>query len=399
MLHRPKITILEGAVRSGKTFLNNALFYIEVRKHTDAGNHYIITGHTIGSVKRNVLEPLSEQCGVDTKIGSDGSFEMYGNTVHCFGADKMDSYKTMTGMTSHGWYGNEITLQHENTITEAFNRCSGEGARIFWDTNPDYPEHPIKLDYINKSGERFANGQLWLKSWHFELTDNPFLPDEYVENLKKTTPQGMWYDRRIKGLWVAAEGLVYENWNPNVHIVEPFDIPHDWKRVRGIDWGYTNPFVCLWGAIDNDGRLYVYDEYYVSQVLIKYHAVRINQTEGKYSWTAADHDAQDNAELREYGIKTIPAKKDVLVGIQKVAERLVVQEDNRPRLYISRNCENTIREFGMYKWQEKKEGKPMKEEPEKLNDHCMDALRYMVMELDGHAYIRPSKISAGRLGL
>ena len=97
--------------------------------------------------------------------------------------------------------------------------------------------------------------------------------------------------------------------------------------------------------------------------------------------------------------KTIPAKKDVLVGIQKVAERLVVQEDNRPRLYISRNCENTIREFGMYKWQEKKEGKPMKEEPEKLNDHCMDALRYMVMELDGHAYIRPSKISAGRLGL
>ena len=113
LLNQPKISILEGAVRSGKTFLNNALFYSEVRKHTGAHYHYIITGHTVSSIKRNVLEPLSEQFGEDTKVGSDGSFSMYGNIIHCFGADKTDSYKTMTGMTAHGWYGNEVTLALE----------------------------------------------------------------------------------------------------------------------------------------------------------------------------------------------------------------------------------------------------------------------------------------------
>ncbi|OLS31890.1 MAG: hypothetical protein HeimAB125_14520, partial [Candidatus Heimdallarchaeota archaeon AB_125] len=184
-METPKITILEGAVRSGKTFLNNLLFYSEVRKHTGAGYHYIITGHTVSSIKRNVLEPLSEQFDKDTKISSDGSFTLSGNTVHCFGADKAHSYKTMTGMTAHGWYGNEVTLQHPNTITEAFNRCSGEDARIFWDTNPDYPEHPIKINYVDKSGELLSNEQLWIKSWHFELDDNPFLPAEYVENIKR----------------------------------------------------------------------------------------------------------------------------------------------------------------------------------------------------------------------
>jgi len=384
--HQPKITILEGAVRSGKTFLNNALFYSEVRKHTGANHHYIITGHTVSSIKRNVLEPLSEQFGVDTKMGSDGSFSMYGNIMHCFGADKADSYKAMTGMTAHGWYGNEVTLQHSNTIAEAFNRCSGEGARIFWDTNPDYPEHPIKIHYVDKSGELLSNGRPWIQSWHFELTDNPFLPAEYVENIKRTTPVGMWYDRRIKGFWVAAEGLVYEGWNPDVHVIEPFDIPEDWQRVRGIDWGFTNPFVCLWGAIDGDGRLYIYDEWYASKTLIKYHAREIQKRAGKFSWTVADHDAQDNAEIKQYGIYTKPAQKDVLIGIQKVAERMVVQADGKPRLMVFRTCKNTVREIGMYRWTEQRDGKPMKEEPLKVDDHCPDTSRYMIMEIDHKRY-------------
>jgi len=353
-IENPLITILEGAVRSGKTYLNNLLWWSHVREYKNKGYDFIITGHTIGSIERNVLKPLYDMFGIDTKLTKHNQFKMLGNTINCFGADKMDAYKVMTGMTSHGWYANEITLQHENTIQEAFNRCSGAGYRIFWDTNPDYPEHPVKMEYINKSGEKLQNGRLRIRAWHFKISDNPYLSKEYVENLKASTPSGMWYDRAINGLWVAAEGLVYTGWDPNIHVVEPFEIPKDWQRVRAIDLGYVNPFVCLWGAIDHDGRLYIYDEYYEAGQLIKHHAAAIKQRPESIAWTVRDHDAQEGAELEANGIRTIPAKKDVLPGIQKVAARLQIQPDGKPRIYIVETCTNTRREISKYQWLKKK---------------------------------------------
>jgi phage terminase large subunit len=304
----------------------------------------------------------------------------------------------MTGMTAQGWYGNEVTLQHEFTIQEAFTRISGPDARVLWDTNPDYPEHPIKLEYINKSGERLSTGRLRVQSWHFSIDDNPHLPYDYVENLKATTPRGMWYDRRIKGLWVAAEGLVYELFDRAVHVVKPFIVPEGWQRYRAIDFGYTNPFVCLWGAVDYDGRLYIYDEHYRTQTLIADHATAIRGRPGDFLATVADHDAQERAELNQEGIGTLPARKDVALGIQRVAERLVVQPDGYPRLFISGNCVNLIRELGKYSWEERKADKPVKEEPRKIDDHAADALRYMIMQLDeGMSGI--SDVAASRLGL
>jgi PBSX family phage terminase large subunit len=391
------VLILEGAVRSGKTVLNNVLFYSQVRAHTGEGLHYIITGHTLGSVKRNVLDPIATMFGVPTQTDSAGTFALWGNRIHCFGADKQDSFKAVTGMTAHGWYGNEITLQHENTLQECFSRLSGDDARVFWDTNPDYPEHPVKLEYIDKSGDKLSNGRLRVQAWHFELGDNPYLPADYIENLAASTPRGMWYDRRIKGLWVAAEGLVYELFDREVHVVKPFVPPKDWVRVRSIDFGFTNPFVCLFAAVDYDGRLYVYDEHYRPGVLIKEHAAEIHKR-GEARWTIADHDAQERAELSSCGIGTTPANKDVSLGIQRVAERLVVLPDGYPRLFIGANCVNLLKEMGTYVWETRKDDKPIKEEPKKANDHAMDALRYMVMAMDsGQSGV--SDVAAGAIGL
>ncbi len=388
---------MEGAVRSSKTWLNNFLFCGLVRYNQGKGLHYIITGHTLGSIKRNVLDSIQAVFGIDCKTDSGGTFTMYGNKVHCLGADKVDSYKAITGMTAHGWYGNEITLQHENSIRECFNRCSGEDARIFWDTNPDYPEHPVKTQYIDRSGEKLSNGRLRIKSWHFGLDDNPFLPPDYIEGLKANTPPGMWYDRAIKGLWVAAEGLVYELFDRNIHIAEPFTPPEQWQRIRSIDFGYTNPFVCLWGTVDYDGRLYIYDEHYQAQTLIRDHAAAIHKR-GSVEWTVADHDAQERAELNAEQIRTTAATKDVSLGLQRVAERLVVLPDGYPRLFVSGNCVNLLREFGQYVWEPMKDGKPVKEEPHKEHDHSMDALRYMVMALDkGKGGV--ADVGAAELGL
>jgi phage terminase large subunit len=206
--------------------------------------------------------------------------------------------------------------------------------------------------------------------------ENRFLPPEYIADLEASY-SGEFAQQELHGQFVAFEGLIYSEFRSGIHVtnVEP---PKDWRRIRSIDWGYTNPFVCLWGAQDEDGRLYIYDEYYQRRELVAHHAAVIN-ARGEAEQTVADHDAQDNAEIRQHGIVTQKAKKDVLAGIQKVKSRLIVQGDGKPRLFIHERCTNLLKELGMYRWKENS----TKEEPVKEADHAMDALRYMVMALDG----------------
>ena len=404
--YRPTHVICEGAVRSGKTFINNVIFFLH-HIQTYRNKDFIVTGHTITSIERNIFKPLYDDFGLNIYLSQKNRFEFSGNMVHCFGTDKSDSYKHMTGMTSYGWYGNEVTLSHPNSINEAFNRTSGTGFLILWDTNPDYPDHPIKVNYINRTGEKLENGRIRIKSHHFQLDDNIFLDKTYIENLKKATPAGMWYNRRIKGLWVAAEGVIYENFYKEIHTIEPMRISDDWRRIRSIDFGFKNPFACLWGAIDNDGRIYIYHEYKKSETLIKDHAyyiknfIELNKDKKpiNYDVTVADHDAQERAEYEALDVYTRAANKDVNVGLQKVSERLIVQPDGKPRLMIFNNCKELVKELQAYVWEPKKEGKPYKEQPLKVNDHLCDCLRMLVMEVDGKRIIKASGWSAGELGL
>jgi phage terminase large subunit len=204
------------------------------------------------------------------------------------------------------------------------------------------------------------------------------------------------------GLWVGSEGVIYE-FDDSVHVVEPFPIPRNWQRFRAIDFGYTNPFVCQWWAVDPDGRMYLYREIYMSQRTVREHARIINQmsTGERIIDTVADHDAEDRATLRENGIDTTAADKRVQVGIEKVQDRLRVQGDGKPRLMVLRDALletdqsladtflplSTADEFGSYIWEPQSDGKPNKEQPQKLYDHGMDALRYMVMRLDAQSKV------------
>jgi phage terminase large subunit len=296
--------------------------------------------------------------------------------IACADAHNEKSWGRIQGKTVFGWLADEITQHPKNFVVMAQQRCRGDGQvwPKFWTCNPDVPTHFVRTEYIQ-------NEKLDIATWHFVLTDNPVLSGQYIQELK-SSHSGVFFDRYILGKWVLAEGTVYDEFQDTVHIVEPFDIPKEWQRIRAIDYGYTNPFVCLWGAVDEDGRLYIYDEYYRRQRLIKDHAEEIKKREGNFTVTVADHDAQDNAEMKSHGVYTKRASKEVVVGIQKVKARLKVQGDGRPRLYVFNTCKNLIREFTTYRWNESREGKEEKEEPMKIDDHTMDALRYMVMALD-----------------
>ncbi|KKK59594.1 hypothetical protein LCGC14_3032820, partial [marine sediment metagenome] len=218
--------------------------------------------------------------------------------------------------------------------------------------------------------------------------------------------------RRLRhGEWSSAEGVVYEEWDSAIHLIDPFQIPDDWPRYWAVDFGFTNPFVCQWWAEDPDGRLYLYREWYRTQWLVSEHVVAITEAvteivkikpvkrewiEPKPRAIICDHDAEGRAQLvHALGIGTVTAKKAVADGIQAVKARLKVAGDGRPRLFVMRNAlierdpllveatkpTSTIEEVGAYVW-DQRPGKPPKEEPIKKDDHGMDCARYMVAHLD-----------------
>lgn len=259
--------------------------------------------------------------------------------------------------------------------------------QIIGDCNPDRPTHWILR----------RRSLLLLHSRH---EDNPLLYDEntndwteygrkYLEKLELLT--GARYQRLRHGRWVQAEGVVFPEWDPSVHIIDNFTIPDDWLRFRSIDFGYINPFVCLWLAVDADGRLYVYRQWYMTQKTVSEHASIISElSRGEtIQYTIADHDAEDRATLERCGIPTRPADKRILPGIQAVSEYLRKDATGKPRLFVLRNSlveadRNLVadnkphsleQEFDAYVWSDNN----TREMPLKTYDHAMDALRYAVM--------------------
>ena len=216
--------------------------------------------------------------------------------------------------------------------------------------------------------------------------ENTYLDAQFVSDLQRDYSTE-YADQEIEGKFVAFEGLIYPEFDRMVHVHE-FDVPKTWRRVRAVDYGYTNPFVCLWAAIDGDGAIYIYHEHYQPGQLIRDHAATIKAYEvAKYDWTVADWDAQDNAEMADSGIGTVRAQKDVSTGIQKVKARFAINADNHIRLHIHPSCVNLIKELGIYRWAPATPGGNAKEVPVKEADHALDALRYLVMEVDRGGFI------------
>ena len=240
------------------------------------------------------------------------------------------------------------------------------------------------------------------KSWRFTSYDNTEIEDieKELESAKKELTEDA-FAQEYMADFRKYTGLVYKGFERDIHVVEPFDIPKEWKVVRGIDFGSTNPTVCLWGAFDNDDNLFLFDEHYEGGQTIDYHAGVINaRSKMSIHGTWGDPSgAQWINEFSQKGVYITKAVKDtgtssqkwVLLGIEKVAERLKIIPghfvpqfgDNQPRIFIFNTLQNVIKEFETYRWKEKSQSQaPDLNEPdvpEKANDHAMDALRYIVV--------------------
>jgi hypothetical protein len=346
-----------------------------------------------------------------------------GGFTHVYNLQTSDNYYVANNIVSHNCQeAREIEEAEWEDLTSRLRNGVLPFQMMIGDTNPDGPTHWIV--------QRARLGKLRLIESRHE--DNPVLFDAregaytpageiYLGRLDNLT--GVRHKRLRLGLWVGAEGMVYDLYDPAVHEIDPVPIDPSWRRFCAVDFGYTNAFACLWGAEDYDGRLLIYRQVYGVQRLVRDWAHLIHDLTGdeKISLWVTDHDLEARAELEEHAnhaatdcgkakkrwVHTKPARKDVMVGIQKVSERLKRTGDGKPRLMIFKDalveadpllidqrepfCLQD--EFPRYTWAKARSqtaGEVTLEDPVKKWDHALDALRYLVMEIDATGQVGPA---------
>ena len=379
----PKILICSGAKRAGKTWILIYAFIGHVAKYENKGYSFILGGTNQASIRRNVLNDLEDILGQEIKLSKDNHFKLFGNKIYVFDGANADSYKKMRGFTSYGAFLNEATTLHDSFIKEAISRCSGEGARVYMDTNPENPTHSVKTDYVDKDGQMLSNGQLNIKAFNFTLYDNTFLNKEYIESIEASTPSGMFFDRDILGIWVASEGVVYQDFNKDAHYIKEANIGFK-KIFCGVDFGWEHYGSIVVVGLGLDNRYYLIKEYAYKHKDIEYWisiAKEIIKEYGNVNFYC-DYARPDYVhKLQINGIRAINAKKDVLEGISTIAtlfksNKLLILEDNV-------NIFKT--EIYNYVWAKGKD------EPIKQHDDVLDSLRYAIytdMKLSGSKFNR-----------
>lgn len=365
--------INSGAKRTGKTILNNDLFLYElrrVRKIADklgiAKPQYILAGADLGAIQRNVLTEITNKYDIEFKFDKFNRFMLFGVRVCCFGHSKINDLNRIRGMTAFGAYINEASLANEEVFDEIKSRCSAEGARILCDTNPGHPSHWLKVNYMDKSDGKT------IQAFHYRLDDNTFLSERYRESMKKST-SGLFYKRNIEGLWCMAEGVVYPDFNADVHYIsrEKLKTIQMKHYMAGVDFGWEHyGSICLVG-VGVDGNYYVIKEIAEKHKHIEWWIDRAKEIIAEYGniYFYCDHARMDYiTKMQQAGVKAIKANKSVMEGIATVASLF-----KQNKLFVVReNVKLFDHEIYNYVW------KPNADEPIKADDDFLDSLRYTI---------------------
>ncbi|MFE5290347.1 PBSX family phage terminase large subunit [Nocardia sp. NPDC056611] len=389
------ITIWTGAIRAGKTVASVLAFFLGVWRAPGTGI-ILIVGRTLQTIERNVIElmqdeaiygPLARQ--VHHTRGSSTAV-ILGRTVHLIGANDVGAEAKIRGLTAYLAMVDEATLIPENFWTQLQGRLSVPGARCLATTNPDNPQHYLKKKFIDRAGEPGMD----VKVFHFYMDDNPQLGADYIAR-KKAEFTGVFYKRFIRGEWVAAEGAVFDGFDPDRHMVRWEDLPQmRWILGVGIDHGTTNPTHAVMIGHGVDDVLYCMDEwrYKASNEAVRWSNVQLSQ--GVRDWIDTAHHPSDNpdhppkltgsvvvdsaaadfrVQLKQDGLSSIKANKDVLYGIRTMAALF-----SADRFKIADRCEELLKEIPAYVWDEKASAEG-KDQVVKLNDHGIDAVRYLLV--------------------
>lgn len=431
--NREALVLCTGPAGTGKTMgalwkLHLTALQLKVKALLVRQTHLSLTGTTLVTFEEQVAA-AGLASGVVRWFGGSGrqpSGYRYPSTGSFIAVGGLDKPAKFLGGEYDRILVDEANETSEDAIETLFSRLRGVAPtyrQLAMLCNPDSPTHWLK--------ERAKRGQLTiLESLH---RDNPAFVNrdgsftergvEYFAKLDALT--GLRRLRYRDGLWVAAEGVIYDEFRNDIHVrdLPAFDpdtrlcsagVPWEWPRLWGIDFGYVHPFVLQRWAVDPDGALWLYAEQYHSGKIVEEHVrdLKSQVIDRQGRWTEprplkilADHDAEDRATFRRHmGLATVAADKRVSVGLQAVKERLAVRGNGRPQLYVTNHAPyqidpvlvdakqptSTLAEFGLYVWADKG-----KEAPQKENDDGMDCVRYVVADLDlrGAPRIRSFNVS------
>jgi phage terminase large subunit len=380
----------------------------------NAGMRALIVRKTAASLTSTALVTFKEHVAAESLLrgdvvwygGSSQEAAQYrysnGATITIGGMDRNTRIMSSEYDLIYVQEATELTRDDWDALNTRLRNGAVSFQQLMADCNPSTPTHWLK--------QRCEAGQtVMLESTHRE---NPI----YYTADGRRTAKGEAYLSRLDalggvmlarlrdGLWVGAEGQIYDEYEPAMHVVKPFEVPQDWQRFWAIDWGYVAPAVLQWWAEDPDGRLHMYRELYhthLNPTDVAEQALRAVTQGGRWiepkpRAIITDHGATDRATFeRALGLSTTLANKEVLNGIQAVQRRMRPGVDGRPRVSFAKGATiardpalvdakkptSTVEEIPGYIW-DIGAGKQPKEQPVKENDHGCDALRYMVAYRD-----------------
>lgn len=357
-----------GATGSGKTFLDVCVTIPKRIVAAQGEGLIVLMGNTRGTLERNVLEPMRDLWpGHIGGIRSDNTVEIFSKKCYALGADNKKHVQRIQGATFEYVYGDEVTTWNEEVFQMLKSRLRCPHSYFDGTYNPASPNHWLK---------EFLESDADIYSQSYVIDDNPYLPEDFVENLKREYAGTVYYDRYILGLWALAEGLVYPMFDKDKHVAS--EAPEKGEWYISVDYGTENPFSaglwCVAGKTAVRVREYYYngrknraqktDEEYYAELeklagdkLIQ--AVVVDPSAASFIACITRHG--------KYIARK--ARNEVLDGIRNTASML-----NAGLIRIHESCTDCIREFGAYSWDSKKTEDAVVKE----NDHAMDDVRYFV---------------------
>lgn len=375
-----RINLLEGAVRSGKTWISLIIFALWVALQPSDAT-FLMVGKTITSLKRNCLDLLQSLVGENNFTYNTSSKEalLFGRKVYLEGTNDARAEGKIRGMTLTGAYCDEITLFAEDFFAMLLSRLSMPGAKLFCTTNPDSPQHWFMVKYIKRAEE------LGINIHKFTIDDNPFLDPQYVEALKKEYT-GVFYKRFILGQWVVADGACYPQMadKPEDYIID--ELPEDARFISiGIDWGGNRSLTAFVATVfhGNFDRITIIRDYHIEGKKGEIDANRVNTEfirfynilREEYPNIPVRYVFADSAE--QYlinGLREVIRRLGLSVGdSQKVpiVQRIICANSllNTGRMKIHKDCKYVIDGFRAAAWDSKAAAKG---EDKRLDDFTSD---------------------------
>ena len=387
--------ICDGAVRSGKTSIMMVAF-IDWAMREFSGQRFGICGKTVDSATKNIIVPYISMSYAKERYTirwrrSDKLLEVKRGSVvnwfEVFGGKDESSFMLIQGRTLAGVLLDEVALMPESFANQALARCSVDGARMWFSCNPDNPNHWFYVNWIKRCSERNA---LYL---HFTMPDNPSLSEKTLARYEAMYT-GVFYRRYIMGEWCLAEGLVYDFSEANI----TDEVPEFADYYISIDYGTLNPFSCGLWAVNGNKAVRIKEYYYdgrakYKQLTDEEYCDAVKRLTDGYEIKRAIIDpsaASFITALKRRGFRVQQADNAVLDGIRRTAVYL-----KNGNIKIHRCCTDAIREFGLYRWDDKK----TEDAVVKDNDHAMDDIRYFCNTIMKYKVEKKNKISPAAASL